>query len=84
MRMCNKAMERKLNEGECLDISKCSREGKYYIINHNQFIDDVDYCNAKEETWIWSIGRRYSDGIILASHSADLYQNPDFECLWLR
>lgn len=34
--------------------------------------------------YIWSIGKRHSDGVILASRNGDLYQNPEFECLWLR
>ena len=80
--MLNKYMEEKLENGEAVDLSKCQREGRYYVVP--EFVDGVDYCDAVSESWIWSIGRRYSDGVILASPGNDLYQNPQFRCLFLR
>lgn len=80
--MLNKAMERKLKNGEAIDLSKCQREGRYYIVR--AFVDGVDYCDAETESWIWSIGRRYSDGVVLASTGSELYQNSQFHCLFLR
>lgn len=80
--MPNLAMRQKLERGECIDISRCERDGKFYIITN--FKDDVDYCDAAHELWIWSIGRRKSDGVVHASTGSDLYQNPAYECLWLR
>lgn len=80
--MRNCAMARKLERGEAIDVSAFPREGKYYVLD--AYADELDYCDAKAEQWIWSIGRRRSDGRILASPVNDLYQNPDFECLWLR
>ena len=74
--------EYRLTLGDAIDLSKCPREGEYYILD--SFVDDKDYCNAATEGWIWSIGERKSDGVILASHRGDLYQNPNFTCLWLR
>ncbi len=91
--MQNKAMERKIKSGNAIDLKDCERidapstsEGNhknaYYILK--DFEDDMDYCDSSSESWIWSIGRRKSDGVILASTTSDLYQNPDFECLFLR
>lgn len=80
--MDNLAMAEKLRKVEAIDISSFAREGKYYVVP--VFVEDVDYCDAKREAWVWSIGRRKSDGVVLASLSADLYQNPAFDCLWLR
>lgn len=80
--MLNLAMQRKLENERCIDVKDCEREGDYYVLE--EFVDDVDYCDSTTETWIWSIGKRHSDGKILASTQGDLYQNPDFECLWLR
>jgi len=83
--MDNLRMKEKLDNGEAIDLSQCEREGNSYIIPPEMFRDDgVDYCNAKTEQWIWSIGRRYSDGLILASTRTEYYQNDKFECLWLR
>jgi len=81
--MNNKAMQDKLREGRAVDVSSYPREGRYYVIPFESD-RELDYCDTKTERWIWSIGRRLSDGVILASLSSDLYQNPDFECLWLR
>ncbi len=86
-RMDNKSMARKLAAGECLDLSPLERtkEGDYIIPESwVSLIEGRDLCNANDETWIWSVGRRLNDGVVLASHSAKLYQNPHFECLWLR
>lgn len=86
--MDNLAMERKLEKGAAVDVSACKREGPYYILEGDQIPDPrgemPDYCDAQLERWIWSIGRRYSDGVVLASTDGDLYQNDGCECLWLR
>lgn len=80
--MLNKAMERKLRSGKAIDVSHAEREGRYYVLTSCH--RGKDYCDAEREEWIWSIGRRFADGVILASTRADLYQNPAFDCLWLR
>jgi len=80
--MRNRRMAEKLRAGEAVDVSPFPREGSYYVLD--AFAEDIDYCDAALEIWIWSIGRRRADGVILASRSAYLYQNANFECLWLR
>lgn len=54
--MNNKAMERKLQTGECIDVSDCRRteRGDYILAG---FREDIDYADAKTEEWIFSIGR---------------------------
>lgn len=84
MTVTNHAMRRKLNVGEAVDVSKCERHGGAYILPPGMFVDGLDYCNARTERWIWSIGRRKSDGVVLASESDEFYQNDNFDCLWLR
>lgn len=81
--MTNASMLRKLEAGKCVDVSECKRtfEGDYIL---DGVEDGADYCDAKAEQWIWSIGRRRNDGIILASTTSKFYGNPDFECIWLR
>lgn len=80
--MRNKAMQSKLRDGDAIDVSSYPRVGRHYQVA--TFIDRKDYCDASTEQWIWSIGRRNSDGAIFASTTGDLYQNPNYECLWLR
>lgn len=89
-------MERKIASGDAIDLKDCKRldndiEGGMFEGNRknplyilDRFEDGMDYCDSTSESWIWSIGRRKSDGLILASSTADLYQNDDFECLFLR
>ena len=54
--MMNKAMERKLDGGECIDVSDRPRTvtGDYVL---ERFVEDADYCDAKTEEWIRSIGK---------------------------
>lgn len=73
----------KVNDGEAVDLSLRPKLGDHYIMAAPPS-DGVDYCDLKLGKWIWSIGRRKADGMIIASLTGDLYQNPEFECLWLR
>ena len=78
-------MQEKLENGEAIDLSNCEKEGRYYVVPEELWDNSgVDYCDSVRECYIWSIGRRYNDGKIIASSASDLYQNPDFECIWLR
>ena len=87
--MLNKVMERLLQTGEALDVRKVGHplpnsSGLFVL---DEYIDDVDYCDAQNEEWIWSIGRRKSGphaGVIYASTSTQFYQHPEYTCLWLR
>ncbi len=76
-------MQRKMQAGEAVDVSgfPLNPDGDYILPD---YADDIDYCNSKTEEWIWSIGRHRESGQILASTSQKFYQNPAFECLWLR
>ena len=81
--MHNKRMQEQLVAGDAIDVSGCPQtaHGEYLL---EEFIAGKDYCDAKTEQWIWSIGRHRETGRIYASHSSNKYQNPAFECLWLR
>lgn len=81
-RHANPRMVEKIQKGECIDVSGCIRDGDYYVLK--AFREGLDYCDAKNAAWVWSIGRRLSDGTIHASLRGDLYQNPNYDCLWLR
>ena len=76
-------MLRKLDEGLCIDVSKCPRtdDGSYLL---QKYVDGVDYCDRETEEWIWSIGRSAADGRVLAGTDSRYYLNPNFDCLWLR
>jgi hypothetical protein len=78
----NYAMREKLKNNEAIDISKNPREGKYYILS--EIIEGMDYCDIQKEAWIWSIGKRRSDGVLLASTTNHFFNATGFECVWLR
>lgn len=83
--MQNRWMKDHLKSGECLDVLKEGEEiepGRVYKLR--RFVEDVDYCDASREAWIWSIGRNYDTGEILAATDSRFYQNPDYHCLFLR
>ena len=82
--MLNKAMEQKLCSGEAVDVGiyPRTRDGDF-ILPPELAIDGYDLCDAATESWIWSVGRD-STGRVLASTTPKFYQNPGFECLWLR
>jgi hypothetical protein len=76
-------MKEKLENGEAIDVSACEKNenGDYILTN---FEEDVDYCDSVNEWWIWSIGKNYTTGQILASTNSKFYQNKDYKCLFLR
>jgi hypothetical protein len=82
--MQNLAMQRKLEKLECLDVGEIGLPISPGVYQLSKFTEDADYCDAKHEAWIWSIGKRLSDGQIFAAIDTRFYQHPDYECLWLR
>lgn len=94
--MHNKAMQRKLDAHEAIDVSKFPRtpEGDYILRPRGQTragriltreeVENMDLCDAQTEAWIWSVGVENGTGRILASVESKFYQHPDFECIWLR
>lgn len=89
--MINKAMERKAESGEALDVETMlaspQEHGPAYgsdVYKLTHYVDGLDYFVGSQEAWIWSIGRRLSDSAIFAATDGRFYENPAFECLWLR
>lgn len=96
--MKNKRMEEMLKRGSAIDLSECRMDptDRFYVIEDKFAIHcletDIakDFCVAKTEEWIWSIGKLKEDfvdlskGTVLASTTDIFYQNALFECLWLR
>jgi hypothetical protein len=81
--MRNRRMAEKLEQGDAIDVSGCERTpaGEYILA---RFAEDTDYCDARTEEWIWSIGREHGTGRILASTDTRFYENPEYLCLFLR
>lgn len=85
--MPNYPMLEKLKSGEAIDVSECQRwqEDFYDVTKIFKGLDaDVDYCDAKKETWIWSIAKHKVTGNIYASGSTYFQNSEDFEVVWLR
>lgn len=64
--------------------------GREHPTNRGHFILDgfddagVEYFDGQNNRLIWSIGRHIETTEIIASLGSDLYQHPEYECLWLR
>lgn len=82
--MRNLRMAEGLESGDILDVSPYRQEDGTYVLPETFYHEGKDYCDAKTETWIWSIGKRIADNVTVASTQSNLYQHPDYECLWLR
>jgi len=84
-------MAEKLAAAECIAVESILApnqndpdpitDGTYRL---RSFTEDVDYCVRATEAWIWSIGKRLSDGAIFAATDGRFYQLPGWDCLWLR
>lgn len=77
-------MEKALQENEALDVRKIGEEISPGVFKLKYFEEGVDYCDARTENWIWSIGKNKTTGEIFASLDTRFYSNKEFECLWLR
>jgi hypothetical protein len=82
--MKNLRMHEKLNLGECVDVNRIGRSVGVGLFVLDSFETGVDYCDAANEAWIWSIGKHCITGVMMAAIDSRFYQNPQYECLWLR
>jgi len=80
----NVRMQEKLEARECLDVRVIGEEIMPGVFLLHDFITEVDYADAQNEAYIWSIGRHRETGEIHASTRGEFYQNPLYDCLWLR
>ena len=82
----NYAMERKLQSGEALDVNLIGKPMENFpgVWTIEGFLEDIDYCDAEDEQWIWSIGQDIHTGQIYASTDVRFANNPKFLLLWLR
>lgn len=79
LRMCEK-----LDLGECIDVNQIGRAAGPGVFVLSSYEGGVDYCDAANDQWIWSIGKDILTGEILAATDTRFYQHPQYECLWLR
>ena len=84
--MHNLRMKEKLDSGECIDVNVVGEPlvGFPGVWVMEDFLDNVDYCDAEGERWIWSIGHHKQDQKYYASLDGRFYQNPLFDCVYLR
>ena len=80
----NRAMAEKLSTFETLSVLEEGEAIGGGLYKLRRFVEDRDYCDPKTEEWIWSIGKNLSTGEIVASTNSGLYQDPSWECLFLR
>jgi len=78
-----------------LDISTYPRdkEGRDFVLGIDEngrisrMIDGIDLIDSISGKRIWSVGRRYEDGLVVASFDSHFYTasaDSAWECIWLR
>lgn len=79
-------MREKVEKGEAKDVNAIGakvKEGLFLLSGFTEN-EDVDYCDLSSQAWIWSIGRHKKSRDIFASIGTEFYDNPEYDCLWLR
>lgn len=65
MNLNNKAMQRKIESKDCVDLNKNRTIGQYYVLTERQAAMarelPVDFADSAHEAWIWSIARATRD-----------------------
>jgi hypothetical protein len=78
-------MAERIRSGEAVNVRDIGCEIEPGLFKLTNFDDvSLDYCDADNEAWIWSIGENRKTKEILAATDARFYENPEYECLWLR
>jgi len=69
-----------------IDVSRfeTTADGDYILPKFWDSKEGYEYRVGKTKEHVRSIGKRKSDGKILASTSSKFHNDPEFECLWLR
>lgn len=76
-------MAEKLKNGKARNVAPYLQPDGSYALPERFFVEDIDYCDATQEVWVWSIGK-FVDGSIHAALDSRYYQAEGIECLWLR
>lgn len=87
----NKRMRAKVEAGDAINLYGAVRhlDGHTTVFQVDALIEDMDYCVLDDgedalDQWIYSIGRRDTDGIMLAATDVRFYKRDGFKCVWLR
>jgi len=80
----NTWMKNALRAGDVIDVRMIGTEVEPGVFRLNEFIPDVDYVDAEDEAFIYSIGKDLESGEILAAVDGRYYNNDDYECIYLR
>lgn len=87
----NNRMRSKVDAGDAIDLYGAVRHLDRHtaVFQVDAVVEGMDYCvidpgeDAHDE-WIYSIGRRLADGVILAARDVRFYKRDGYECVWLR
>jgi hypothetical protein len=83
--MQNQTMIRKIKSGQCRDIGHFpQRSAGIYVMRAEFYRDGLDYCVLKDNAWVYSIGVEKATGEIHAATDGRFYENPEYDCIWLR
>lgn len=84
VRTSNPYMHRALTTGQMIDVRQIGTETEPGVYRLTRFVPDVEYVDSETGKYIYSIGRDHATGEILAALDGRFYNNPDYECVFLR
>ena len=77
-------MQGRIQDGEALSVREIGEKVSDGLYELRAFFDDIDYCDPIDEVYIWSIGISKKTGHIFAAIDSRFYENPEYDCVWLR
>jgi hypothetical protein len=82
--MRDRDMVQKLGSGEAIDVRSVGVEVQPGVFRLASYVPGYDYCDARKEVWMMSIGRHLRTGEFFAARDARYETDPEYECVWLR
>jgi hypothetical protein len=79
----NTWMRNALRSGDAIDVRMLGVEVEPGVFRLSEFIPEVQYVDAEDEVFIYSIGKDLESGEILAAVDGRFYNNEDYECIYL-
>lgn len=80
----NPWLRKALRDGRVIDVRQSGTEVEPGVFRIEKFYPGVDYYDSRREAPIFSIGKDVASGEIFAAHDLRFYDDPDYECLYVK
>jgi GH43 family beta-xylosidase len=73
-----------VQSGRSLSVLAEGKQLEDGLFELRRFVEGRDYVDPQRGRWVQSIGRHYATGQIYAAFDSRFYDNPTWECLFIR